>query len=184
MPEVTADAVTVSHKHEDHSYLEGVSGEPEIIDKVGAYEIKGVHIYGFLTDHDNEGGTLRGKNLVFKFRIDGVEVCHLGDIGQECDSLLVESLMPVNILLIPVGGSFTIDAAQAKEYVDRLMPDIVIPMHYRTKDCEFDLDKIGEFLDYFDEDAVCHYEGDTLEFDRADFDGEETKVVILEKTQN
>ena len=105
----------------------------------------------------------------------------MGDIGEECNAFLVETLMPVNVLMIPVGGNYTIDAKQAKEYVDRLMPDIVIPMHYKTKDCEFDIDKVGEFLDLFDDENVIYAESATVEFDRADFDGEATKVLVLDK---
>ena len=108
-------------------------------------------------------------------------MCHMGDVGEECNAILVESLMPVNILLIPVGGNYTIDAQQAKEYVDRIMPDVVIPMHYKTKDCDFDIDKLNAFLDLFDDENIVYAEKETVEFDRADFDGEETKVLVLEK---
>lgn len=113
--------------------------------------------------------------------MDGVDVCHMGDIGEECNAILVESLMPVNVLLVPVGGNYTIDAQQAKEYVDRIMPDVVIPMHYKTKDCEFDIDKVNEFLSLFDDENIVYADSCTVEFDRADFDGEETKVLVLDK---
>lgn len=95
--------------------------------------------------------------------------------------MLVESLMPVNVLLIPVGGNYTIDAEEAKEYVDRIMPDVVIPMHYKTKDCEIDIDKINEFISLFDDENIVYAENSTVEFDRADFDGEDTKLLILDK---
>ena len=113
--------------------------------------------------------------------MDGVEICHMGDIGEDCSVMLVESIMPVNVLLIPVGGNYTIDAEQAKEYVDRLMPDVVIPMHYKTKDCDFDIDKVNEFLSFFDDEDIVYVDSNTVEFDRADFDGESTKVYVLEK---
>ena len=128
-------------------------------------------------------GTKRGDNLIFKFRMDGVEVCHLGDIGEECNIRVVETIMPVNILLIPVGGKYTIDAVEAKEYVDKIMPDIVIPMHYRTKDSIMDIDKVSDFIDLFPEEDVVYAESDSVEFDRADFDGESTKVIVLDKVQ-
>lgn len=181
MPDVEADVVTVSHNHNDHSYMAHILGEPAVLNRVGAYEIGGVHMLAQKTYHDDKKGALRGENIVFKYRMDGVDVCHMGDIGEECNAILVESLMPVNILMIPIGGTFTIDAEQAKEYVDRIMPDIVIPMHYKTKDCEFDIDKINEFLNLFDNENIIHCESATVEFDRADFDGEETKVLVLEK---
>jgi L-ascorbate metabolism protein UlaG (beta-lactamase superfamily) len=105
----------------------------------------------------------------------------MGDIGEECNAMLVESIAPVNILMIPVGGTFTIDAAEAKEYVDRIMPDIVIPMHYKTKDCEFDIARLNEFLEFFDDEDIICPDTRTVEFNRADFDGETTKVLVLEK---
>ena len=151
MAEVEADIVTASHGHHDHSNISAVKGAPTVIRNAGFYEIGGVHMFAQKSYHDENRGADRGDNLIFKFRMDGVEVCHMGDIGEECSTMLVESMVPVNILLIPVGGNYTIDAEKAKEYVDRIMPDIVIPMHYRTKDCELDIDKVGEFLDLFDD---------------------------------
>lgn len=181
MPKVDADIVTVSHAHNDHCFISNVGGDPTVLNRAGAYEIGGVHILAQRSYHDDQKGALRGDNIIFKYRMDGVDVCHMGDIGEECNAILVESLMPVNVLLIPVGGNYTIDAVQAKEYVDRIMPDVVIPMHYKTKDCEFDIDKVNEFLNLFDDENVIYADGSTVEFDRADFDGEETKVLVLEK---
>ena len=181
MPDVEADIVTVSHAHNDHCCISKVSGDPTVLNRAGAYEIGGVHILASRSYHDDKKGNLRGDNLIFKYRMDGVDVCHMGDIGEECNAILVESIMPVNILMIPVGGNYTIDAKEAKEYVDRIMPDIVIPMHYKTKDCEFDIDKVNEFLSLFDDENIVYADSSTVEFDRADFDGEETKVLVLEK---
>ena len=181
MADVEADIVSVSHGHHDHNNISSVKGNPTVIRNAGFYEIGGVHMFAQMSHHDENKGADRGNNLVFKFRMDGVEICHMGDIGEECSTMLVESMVPVNILLIPVGGTYTIDAEMAKVYVDKVMPDIVIPMHYRTKDCELDIDKVNQFLDLFDDDDIVRVEGDTVEFDRADFDGESTKVYVLEK---
>lgn len=183
MPQISADAVTISHGHRDHSHLESVSGAPLVIRDLGAFEVKGVHIQGFKAYHDDNKGGERGEVHVYKFRMDGVEICHLGDIGEDCNIRIVETVMPVNVLLIPVGGTYTIDAAQAKEYVDKIMPDIVIPMHYRAKDVKLEIDKVNDFLELFDDDQIVYIDGDTVEFDRADFDGESTKVIVLEKSQ-
>jgi L-ascorbate metabolism protein UlaG (beta-lactamase superfamily) len=130
MPNVEADIVTISHGHQDHSYLSAISGNPTVIRNAGFYEIGGVHMLAQKSFHDESKGAERGSNLLFKFRMDGVEVCHMGDVGEECSVMLVESIMPVNVLLIPVGGKYTINAEHAKEYVDRIMPDVVIPMPY------------------------------------------------------
>lgn len=181
MPKVDADAVTVSHKHDDHSAVELVGGEPLILDKTGAFEINGIHIYSVMSYHDKKKGALRGKNLVFKFRMDGVDICHLGDIGEDVSPMLAELIAPVNVLLIPVGGNYTINARQAKEYVDFLMPDVVIPMHYAVKETELDIEKVDDFLDLFDEDDVEYNKEEYVEFDRTDFDGEKTRVLVLKK---
>ncbi|MBQ2715070.1 MAG: MBL fold metallo-hydrolase [Clostridia bacterium] len=180
LPKVQSDVVTVSHDHDDHNFVEGVSGNPVVLSETGSFDVKGIHISAIGSSHDEVDGAKRGGNLIFKFRIDGVDVCHMGDIGQECTPDLAEAIGPVNVLLIPVGGNYTVDAEQAKEYVDRLMPDIVIPMHYKTRGVELDIDKVDGFLRQFDDEVVEYAESDTIEISRAQFDGEYTRVVVLE----
>ncbi|MCD8372699.1 MAG: MBL fold metallo-hydrolase, partial [Clostridia bacterium] len=104
-----------------------------------------------------------------------------GDLGEECSTELIEALLPVNILLIPVGGNYTIDAEQAKEYVDRIMPDIVIPMHYRTKNIKLDIDRVEEFTDLFDDEEVIFSDEDEMEFSREDLGGDSTRVIVMNK---
>lgn len=180
MPKVEADVVTVSHHHSDHDVTSNVGGTPVIIDKEENYDSDGVEINSIKSFHDASRGKKRGENLIFKFRMDGIDVCHLGDLGEKCSSDLIETLLPVNVLLIPVGGNYTIDAEMAKEYVDRIMPDIVIPMHYRTKDCKIDVDKVDEFLELFDGDIIEEAEGNSIELSRTDLSGE-TKIVVLRR---
>ena len=113
--------------------------------------------------------------------MDGIDVCHLGDLGQECTSELIEAILPVNVLLIPVGGNYTIDAAMAREYVDRIMPEIVIPMHYRTKGVNLDIDKVDEFVSLFEGECDIEECGNEVELTREDLDGEKTRILILER---
>lgn len=178
MPRIHADIVTSSHNHADHNYFKGIEGSPIIIDKTGVIDISGVQITSIPSFHDDENGRKRGKNLIFKFRIDGIDVCHLGDIGHEISAELTDQLMPVNILLIPVGGHYTIDAEQAFEYVNMLMPDVVIPMHYKTSDSQLNIDRVESFLRLFDDESVVFANSDILEFERDDFEGDFTKVII------
>ena len=180
MPSVSADAVTISHHHYDHDNLKAVTGNPEIIDCVCSRELSGVEINAIKSFHDGQRGKLSGENVIFKFRMDGIDVCHLGDLGEACSSELIDLILPVNVLLIPVGGNYTIDAEMAKEYVDRIMPDIVIPMHYRGKGCKIDIDKVDEFLELFDEDCIEEADGSELEVVRNYLDGD-TKVVVLRR---
>ena len=180
MPEVTADVVTVSHKHDDHSYVGAVKGNPMIIDTVGYFDVKdSIGILGIETNHDEVDGEKRGKNIIYKYRIDGIDVCHMGDIGEECTPELAEAIGPVNILLIPVGGEYTIDADIAKDYVDKLMPDMVIPMHYRTRGVDLGIDKVDAFLRHFDDEMIEEIEDDTIEITRSQFDDEYTRVVVF-----
>ena len=181
MPEVSADAVTVSHHHYDHDNVKAVGGNPAVIDGECSYDLPGVEINAIKSFHDGTRGKKRGDNLIFKFRMDGIDVCHLGDLGEDCSSDLIETVLPVNVLLIPVGGNYTLDAEMAKEYVDRIMPDIVIPMHYRTKDCKLDIDKVDEFLNLFDGECIEETEGNSVELSRSDLGGE-TKIIVLRKS--
>ena len=181
MPKIRADAVTVSHAHFDHNNVKAVDGNPVIFDREGQYEIGGVDITAIKSYHDDENGAARGENLIFKFRMDGVEVCHMGDLGEECSSSLIEALLPVHVLLIPVGGNYTIDAQRAKEYVDRIMPSYVIPMHYKTKGLTVDVDKADDFLDLFEEEDVEELEGSEIELFRDDITEEQTKLILMER---
>lgn len=179
MKNVAADAVTISHQHDDHNCLNNITSEPEIFNTIGSFEYKGVHISSIKSYHDSSKGKKRGENLIFKFRMDGVELCHLGDIGEECSPLIAEAIGSVNVLLIPVGGNYTINAQQAYEYVDLLMPDIVIPMHYHTDNCKIDIDDLDEFVEMFDSDDIVYINQEEVELDRAMFDGERTKVYVM-----
>ena len=181
MPKVRADAVTVSHAHFDHNNVKAVDGNPVVFDREGQYEVGGVDISAIKSYHDDDNGKIRGENLIFKFRMDGVEVCHLGDLGEECSSSLIEALLPVHVLLIPVGGNYTIDAQLAKEYVDRIMPSYVIPMHYKTKGLDIDIDKPDNFLDLFDEEDVEELKGSEIELFRDDITEEQTKLILMER---
>ena len=180
---ITADVVTISHDHFDHNHAKAVGGNPTILRKDGYFDFGDVAITGIKSYHDEKGGSLRGENVIYKFRMDGLDICHLGDLGEECSAELIELLLPVNILLIPVGGKYTIDAKRAKEYVENIMPDIVIPMHYKTKSSSIDIDKAQGFLDEFDEEDVTVSHKQELEFSRDDHTEEKTKIILMERMQ-
>ena len=184
MPRVEADVVSVSHGHYDHNNVKAVGGNLVVLDKEGQYEVGGVEIIAVKSYHDNANGEERGENLIFKFRLDGIEVCHLGDLGEECSSSLIEMLLPVHVLLIPVGGKYTIDSEQAKEYVDRIMPSIVIPMHYKSKGLSLDIDKPDAFLSEFEEEDVEETGASEIELTRDDIDEETTKIILMERAKN
>jgi len=142
----TANIVTVSHQHPSHSYIEGISGEPRLVKGPGEYEISNVLIIGIATFHDSIKGQSRGKNTAYLMEIDGIAVCHLGDIGHVLSDEQVEEMGNVDVLLLPVGGVNTINAALAAEVIRKIEPKAVIPMHYKTPVLNRDLDPVEYFL--------------------------------------
>jgi L-ascorbate metabolism protein UlaG (beta-lactamase superfamily) len=132
----TADIVTMSHKHGDHNAAELVKGHPQIVSEAVSQTIKGIAIKGVPSFHDAQGGAKAGQNIMYRFTIDGLTLCHLGDLGHALDAAQLNALKPVDVLLIPVGGFFTIDAKTAGEVATALEPKIIIPMHYKTAKSE------------------------------------------------
>lgn len=130
---IEADIITVSHGHPDHNYISAVGGKPFVVSGPGEYEIKEVSIIGVPTFHDEQNGKERGKNTVYHIRIDGLNIVHMGDIGHLLSSAQTEEIGDVDILLVPVGGVYSVDAEKALEIVADLEPKIVIPMHYNRE---------------------------------------------------
>jgi L-ascorbate metabolism protein UlaG (beta-lactamase superfamily) len=142
----SAGIVTVSHQHPTHNYIKGIGGSPKIIKGPGEYEIGGVMIIGVATFHDAEKGSQRGKNTVYLMEMDGVSVCHLGDLGHVLTAEQVEGIGDVDVLLLPVGGVATIDAATATQVIRQLEPKAVVPMHYKTPAISRQLEPVEKFL--------------------------------------
>ncbi len=140
----SADIVTVSHDHFDHNNVAAVGGNPAIVR--GTTGVKGISFRGVPTYHDEAAGKKRGNNTIFCFEIDGVKVCHLGDLGHPLNERQAAELGEIDLLLIPVGGFFTIDAVTASQLCERLKPRVIIPMHYRNKKCAFPISDVDEFL--------------------------------------
>ena len=143
---VKADIVTVSHHHFDHDALDQVSGDPYVVDTVGAYAEKGFVVVGYASYHDEVKGAKRGPNIIYKIETDGKTVVHMGDLGHEPDESLVKELKGVDALLIPVGGTFTLDAEQAALVAKALAPKCIIPMHYKTEQLTFSIAPLEPFL--------------------------------------
>jgi len=141
----TADVVTVSHEHGDHNNAAAVRGNPIVL-RAGD-EVKGIKFRAAPTYHDNQGGAQRGKNAVFCFEVDGVNVCHAGDLGHELSAEQVKAIGKVDVLMIPVGGFFTIDAKTAAKVCDQLKPKVIIPMHYKTDKLELPIKGVEDFLE-------------------------------------
>ena len=127
---LTADVVTVSHNHQDHNAVSEIEGTPFVITGPGEYEVNTIGVVGESTYHDDTQGTARGRNVMYRIEVDGVAIGHLGDIGHMPSAQDLESLGNIDILMIPVGGTITIDAAAAHKLISEIDPKIVIPMHY------------------------------------------------------
>jgi L-ascorbate metabolism protein UlaG (beta-lactamase superfamily) len=134
-PAEPADIVTVSHDHADHNNVAAVKGNPQVVRGVGSHEAKGIQFKGVASAHDQSSGKERGANTIFCFALDGINLCHLGDLGHDLSDQAVAAIGDVDVLLIPVGGNFTIDAAAANRVCQKLAPKVVIPMHFKNARC-------------------------------------------------
>lgn len=142
----TADIVTVSHKHPDHDNVKTVKGKPVVVEAPGTKNVKGIDILGVATYHDENRGSQRGANIIFCFAVDGVRVCHLGDLGHELGANDISAIGAVDVLMVPVGGLYTIDARQATSVAGSLKPRLVIPMHFKCDKCGYPITGVEEFL--------------------------------------
>ena len=147
-----ADLILVTHDHEDHNNTELIKGtslspEPFLISGPGEYEVKGVMIYGLASYHDNKNGAEQGENTIYVIESEGIWLAHLGDLGQkELNEEQLQILQNIDILLIPVGGTYTLNAAEAQEIISEIEPRVIIPMHYALPDLKFKLDGVEKFI--------------------------------------
>ena len=144
--DIVCDAVTVSHDHPDHNCFTGVSGEPLVIRTAGEHKAGDLTVTGFESYHDNAKGATRGSNLVFRFGIDSLNVLHLGDLGHMLSDELIEQIGPVDVLLAPIGGVYTINAETATRLADALHTKVLIPMHYKTPALHFNIEGLEPLL--------------------------------------
>jgi L-ascorbate metabolism protein UlaG (beta-lactamase superfamily) len=144
--EETADVVLVSHDHGDHNNVSAVQGKPEVIKGPGTKTAKGIGFRGVATSHDTSQGTQRGSNTIFCFTIDDLALCHLGDLGHVLSQAQVSEIGAVDILFVPVGGFFTIDAAVADQVCNQLKPKAIVPMHFKTSKCAYPIAGVEDFL--------------------------------------
>jgi L-ascorbate metabolism protein UlaG (beta-lactamase superfamily) len=141
----TADIVTVSHQDPSHSYIDGVTGA-HVIKGPGEYEVAGVLVLGINTYHDGVKGQKKGKNTVYLMEVDGVNICHVGDLGHLLTDAELEEIGHIDILFVPVGGVSTINANMAAQLIRKMEPKLVIPMHYKTDKSKRDLEPVDNFI--------------------------------------
>jgi L-ascorbate metabolism protein UlaG (beta-lactamase superfamily) len=147
LPAIEADIVTVSHQHGDHNNVKAVNGPATVVDRPVQFHRDGVEISGIETAHDETGGSKRGKNIVFKISMDGISLCHCGDLGHLLTPEQVSFIGKADVLMLPVGGFFTIDAGTAAKVVGQIKPIISIPMHYNTGNSKLPIKGVEPFVD-------------------------------------
>ncbi len=170
----SVDIVTVSHEHTDHNNVAAVKSDPEVVR--GIAKAKGIEFRGIPTYHDSAEGKSRGNNTILCFEVDGVKVCHLGDLGHPLNDKQATELGSVDILLIPVGGFYTIDAKVASQLCDRLKPKVIIPMHFKNDKCSFPIAGVDEFLQ--GKEGVSRLDASEIEFKQGELPVT-TKTVVL-----
>ena len=177
MPEnETADIVLSSHDHFDHNNIQLIKGNPQVVNTEGNFEIKGVKIETFPVWHDETNGSERGNNLLMKFTISEKTFLHCGDLGHICTTDVISKLGKIDVLFIPVGGFYTIDAKTAKEIVEMINPVIVFPMHYKTPVLDFPIATIEDYLKLIDD----HRQISANEIELTEEDFAKSHTIILD----
>jgi len=176
-PRLKADIVTISHDHHDHNNVSAIMGNPFVISGPGEYEVKGVFVYGIPGYHDKKQGAERGPITMYLIEMEDLSLAHLGDLGCLLNDDQLEKLEGADILMIPVGGKYTINAKEAVEVINQIEPRIVIPMHYKVPGLKVTVDPVDIFCK---EMGIKKIEGlDKLKISKKDLPAEETKVIIL-----
>ena len=166
MPRVKASIVTLSHNHFDHNNAEGVAGHPTVLQGDVDCTLAGMKIRSIACYHDEVRGAKRGINHIFVISTPQATLCHMGDIGQPYTAALGQAIGHIDVLFIPVGGTYTIDAVGAKAYVDALQPTYIVPMHYKTPSCTLDVDTVDKFVAMFGAGDVRRIAGNSVELTR------------------
>lgn len=176
MPKIEADILTISHDHDDHNNVAAIKGKPFVIHCAGEYEIKNVAIEGVEVPHDDKDGKERGKVIAYRIDIDDISIAHLSGLGGQLNPKQLETLGGVDVLLIPVGGKYTIDARKAVEVISQIEPRIVIPMHYAIPGLAYDLDPVEKFIK---ELGIKPRMEEKLKVTKRDLPQEDMELVIL-----
>ena len=178
LPKLEADILLVSHNHHDHNNIKDVSGTPFVIEGPGEYEVKGVHVQGIPAFHDDKEGKERGLNTIYTIEAEDIRLCHLGDLGQkELTPDQLDKIGEVDILMIPVGGAYTIGAKEAVKIMSQIEPNIVIPMHYQIPKLKLKLDSLDKSLKTM---GIKKLEPlPKLSIKKKDISPEEAKVIVL-----
>jgi len=150
-PSASADIVLISHDHFDHNCFKIIRGShKDVFAFVGEFEFGGLRFLGMETHHDEADGAKRGKNVMYTVTMDGISICHCGDLGSIPDDKVLERIAGVDILMVPVGGVITIENAQLIEFIEKIGPRVIVPMHYRVGGLSIPINTVDAFIDSVD----------------------------------
>lgn len=179
LPKLEADILLATHDHYDHNNIKGVAGDPFLVQGPGEYERKDVFIQGIPSYHDEKDGKERGQNTIYTIEAEEMRLCHLGDFGQkELTSEQLEKIGDADILMVPVGGNFTVDAKGAAKIISQIEPRIIIPMHYYLPKLKVKIDGLDSFLKEMGQKSTEPQP--KLLIKKKDLPEEETKVIVLQ----
>lgn len=179
LPNLSADILLVSHNHHDHNNVKGVKGTPFVIEGPGEYEVKEIFIQGIPSFHDDKEGKERGQNTIYLIEAEDMKFCHLGDLGQkQLTDEQLEKIDGVDVLMIPVGGEFTIDSSSAQKIISQIEPKIVIPMHYALPKLKVKLDDVAKFLKTMGKNSIVPQDKFTIKASALSKEGME--IVVLQ----
>lgn len=176
-PQGKADVVFVSHTHHDHNNVEALKESPVVIDAPGEYSVKGINVTGIDSFHDDKEGAERGRNTIFVLDTEDIRICHLGDLGVDLTIKQLEKIGDVDVLMIPVGGKYTIDYKVAAAIAKKLSPSIIIPIHYKMKETSID---IADEKDFCNEMGNCPKERvNKINLKKKDLEGKNMEILLM-----
>lgn len=176
-PKTEADIVTISHSHKDHNFVAGIENDPFVISQPGEYEVKGISFFCFPSLHGGKEEAEKIANIIFLIEADGLSICHLGDLGVMPPAKIMEEIIGADILMVPIGGTYTFGPKEAVEIVHQIEPSIVLPMHFKTPNLS-ELSGLEEFLKEMGAEKAEKLDKLSVSEDKLP---EETKVIVLEK---
>ena len=170
--------VLVSHDHSDHNNIQAIKGDPYILNIPGEYSIKGISITGVASFHDEKKGAERGLNSIFILESEDLKIVHLGDLGSDLDEKQLEKISGVDVLMVPIGGKYTLDAKKAINIIKKLEPALIIPMHYKVKDLTLDIADEKEFCAIL---GNCPKEKvNKINFNKKDLADKKMEIVLMQ----
>lgn len=176
-PQGQADVVLVTHDHSDHNNVEALKGEPRIINLPGEYSVRGINIIGIPSYHDTNNGKEKGDNTIYLIDSEDIKICHLGDLGCDLNEKQLEKIGGVNVLMIPIGGKYTLDYKKAIENIKKIEPNIIIPIHFKIKNSTVD---IADEKNFCLEMGNCSAERPSkLNLKNKDFENKNMEVIVM-----